>query len=73
MDEMKINLGSKLMRNLVAKLLSKTIYKKTGDKVDIKFNELKASMVNGEAYMSTSIEAKMNGEEFSRILTNIDL
>lgn len=41
MDEMKI--GSKFMKTLVAKLVKRTVKKKTGYDVDIQLNEFTAS------------------------------
>lgn len=73
MDEMKLNLISKFMRNIVAKLLSKTIYKKTGCKVDIQLNELKVSVIDGDAFVSTSVEARLDSHEFTKIMKSIDL
>lgn len=73
MDEMKLKLSTKFMRNIVAKLISKMIYKKTGCKVDIQLNELDISVIDGETYISTSIEAKVNSNEFVKIMKNIGL
>lgn len=73
MDEMKLNLSSKFMRNIVAKLLSKTIYKKTGCKVDIQLNELKVSVIDGDTFVSTSVEARLDNHEFAKIIKSIDL
>lgn len=72
MDEMKINLSSKFMRNIVAKLLSKMIYQKTGYKVNIQLNELNARVVDGEAYVSTSVEARLDSHEFTKIMKAIE-
>ena len=73
MDEMRINLSSKFMRNLAAKLLSKAIYKKTGCKVDIQLNEFNVSVVNGDAYVSTNVEARLDSHEFNKIMKSIEL
>lgn len=73
MDEMKLKLSTKFMRNIVAKLISKMIYKKTGYKVDIQLNELDINVIDGETHISTSIEAKVNSNEFVKIMKNIGL
>lgn len=72
MDEMKLKLSTKFMRNLVAKLLSKMIYQKTGCRVDIQLNELNISVIDGDAYVSTSVEARLNSHEFTRIMKAIE-
>ena len=73
MDEMKLKLSTKFMRNIVAKLIVKMIYKKTGYKVNIQLNELDINVVDGEAYIFTSVEAKINSNEFVKIVKNIGL
>lgn len=73
MDEMKLKLSTKFMRNFIAKLISKTIYKKFGYKVDIQINDLAISIINGETKVSTNVEMSMNGEEFTKIVKNVGL
>lgn len=72
MDEMKLKLSTKFMRNVVSKIITKIIYKKTGYKVDIQLNELDINVIDGETYISTSVEAKLNSDEFIRIMKSID-
>lgn len=73
MDEMKLKLSTKFMRNIVAKLLTKMIYKKTGYKVDIQLNELDINIIDGETHISTSIEAKLSSNEFMKIMKTVGL
>lgn len=73
MDEMKLKLSTRFMRNFIAKLISKTIYKKYGYKVDILLNDLAVSIVDGETKISTNVEVKMNGDEFTRIIKKVGL
>jgi hypothetical protein len=73
MDEMKLKLSTRFMRNIAAKLIARTIYKKTGCKVDIHLNELDVYVVDGEARISTSVEAKLNSNEFMKLMKNIGL
>lgn len=73
MDEMKLKLSTKFMRNIAAKLIARAIYKKTGYKVNIQLNELDVNVVDGETYISTSIEARVNSNEFVKIMQNIGL
>lgn len=73
MDEMKLKLGSRFMRNMVSKLITKMIYKKTGYKVNIQLNDLDVWMIDGDTNVKLSLEAKMNSEEFNKVIKNIGL
>lgn len=73
MDEMKLTLRTKFMRNAVAKIIAKIVYKKTGYKVNIQLNELDINVIDGEAYISTSVEAKLSSDEFIKIMKSVDL
>ena len=68
MDEMKVKLSTKFMRNMVAKLISRAIYKKTGYKIDIQLNDLDVSIINGETSIKTNVEVKVDSQEFMNIL-----
>lgn len=72
MDEMKLKLSSKFMRNIVSKILSKMIYKKLGYKVNIQFNELNVDIVDGETKISANVEASFNSNEFKNIMKAIE-
>ena len=71
MDEMKLKLSTRFMRNIVAKLMAKMIYKKTGYKVDIYLNELDVNVIDGEAHICVNAEAKLNSNEFMKIMKSI--
>ena len=73
MDEMKLKLSTRFMRNIVAKLVAKMIYKKTGYKVDIHLNELDVSVIDGETHISVNAEAKLSSSEFMKIVKNVGL
>lgn len=72
MDEMKLKLTTKFMRGIVAKLIAKAIYKKTGCKVNIQLNDLDISVIDGETNISTNVEVKLNSNEFMKIMKSID-
>lgn len=71
MDEMKLKLSTRFMRNIVAKLVAKMIYKKTGYKVVIHLNELDVNVVDGETHISVNAEAKLSSDEFMKIMKAI--
>lgn len=71
MDELKMKLSTKFMRNIVSKLIAKAIYKKTGYNVDIQLNDLDISVVDGDANIGANIEIKINNEEFMKLMKSI--
>ena len=73
MDEMKVKLSTKFMRNLVSKLLAKAIYKKYGYKVNIQLNVLDISVIDGETKISTNVEVKLESQEFMKIVKSVGL
>lgn len=73
MDEMKVKLTTKFMRNMVAKLIAMAIRKKYGYKINIQLNDLDISVIDGETNISTNVEVKLNSQEFIKIVKNIGL
>lgn len=73
MDEMTLKLGTKIMRGIVAKLISMYIKKKYGCKVDIRFDELDIMMFNGSTTAKMNVEMKMDSEEFMKLIKTIGL
>lgn len=73
MDEMRVKLSTKFMRNIVSKLIAKTIYKKTGCKVDIQLNDLDVWVIDGDTTVKLNVEAKLGNEEFNKIVKSIGL
>lgn len=72
MDEMKLKLSTKFMRNMVSKLISRMIYKKFGYKVDIQLKELDVSIIDGETHMNTNVEIKLKSSEFTKIVKSLE-
>lgn len=68
MDELKLNLSTRIMRTIVTKILAKAIYKKTGYDVNIQINELKAEAFDGKVRVHIDVDADMNGEDLMDIL-----
>ena len=71
MDELKLRLNSRFMRNIISKLITKFIYKKLGYKINIQLNDLDVRVIDGEAHISTNVEAKVDSNEFMRIMKTI--
>lgn len=72
MDLLKIKLSTKFMKGLVAKIISKRIYKQLGYKVDIQLNDVQIDAIDGDVQIHLDVDGKMNKTEFSRIMERID-
>lgn len=72
MDLLKIKLSTKFMKGLVAKIISKRIYKQLGYKIDIQLNDVQIDVVDGDVQIHLDVDGKMNKTEFSRIMEHID-
>ena len=70
MDELKLKLGSKIMKGMVTSLLKKMIKSKTGCHVDIQLNDLDVSVKDGKAHIHIDIDGDMNNDEFTKLLKN---
>ena len=72
MDEMKVKLSSVFMKNVVAKLISKVIYKKFGYKINIQIEDLAISIIDGETDVNANVRVKVNNDEFKKIISDIN-
>ena len=73
MDELKLRLSTRFMRNMVAKLITRAIRKKYGYKVNIQLNDLDIRVIDGNTKVSTNVEVSFNNEEFMKIMNNLEL
>ena len=73
MDEMKVKLSTKFMRNLASKLIARAIYSKYGCKVNIQLNDLDISIIDGETKISTNVDVKLESREFMKIIKSVGL
>ena len=56
MDLLKIKLSTKFMKGLVAKIISKRIYKQLGYKIDIQLNDVQIDVVDGDVQIHLDVE-----------------
>lgn len=70
---MKIKLSTNFMRSIVSKLISMSINKKFGCKVDIQLNDLDIEFIDGETKVSTNVEVRMSNKEFMKIVKTAGL
>ena len=71
MDEMKLKLSSDFMKNFISKLISKSIYKKYGYKVNIQLNDLDVRIIDGETKVATNLELSLGKDEFVKLLNDV--
>ena len=73
MDEMKLNLGSRFMRRIASKLISKYLSKQIGSKVTLDLNTLNVSFDDGDTIIKTDLELRMNKHEFRKLMAKVDI
>ena len=73
MDEMNVKLSTKIMRSMVAKLISKALFNKTGYKVDIQLNEIELKTYDGKVHLHMNVNAESESDEFLQIIKSIGL
>ena len=73
MDEMKLNLGSKFMRKVASKLISKYLSKTLGYKVRIDLNKLNVNCDDGDTSIKTDLELRMDKHESKKLISKVDV
>jgi hypothetical protein len=68
MDELKLKLSTKFMKNIVASLIQKAILKKVGHEVLVDIEEIDIQMKDGKVQLHTTVDAEVSTEEFMRII-----
>ena len=71
MDEMKI--GSKFTTGILSKLIALLIQKKFGYDVELKMNEINATIIDGKTHIHLDIDAELEKDELIKILKSIGL
>ena len=64
MDEMKIKLSTRWMKEIITKLISKA---KLGYKIDIRINEIEVRTSDGRIQIHADVDAETDKREFIRI------
>lgn len=73
MDELKLVISTRFMRNLITKILAKAIRKKTGYQMDIQINAIEAETYDGKVRIHMDVDAEMNGEDLMDALKTAGL
>lgn len=72
LDEMKLKLSTKFMKSLVAKMISKAIFKKFEFKPELQINELNVELINNKVYLHVNADATVDDKSFMKISQIID-
>ena len=73
MDELKLKLSTNFMKGMIAKVISKAIFKKVGVKPDIQLNEIEVEMKDGKLRVHISMDGEMDEKSFLKALNLVDL
>ena len=71
MDEVKIK--TKLMKNILSRLISTLIRKKTGYKVKVQLNDIDVVINDSTAHIHLDVDGDINIDEFKKISQIIGL
>ena len=67
MDEMKIKLSTRFMRNIASKIITKAIYKQTGFKPKIQLNEIAVEMSDVKIYFHVDADGELDEKALLKI------
>ena len=68
-----MKIGSKFTTGIISKLVSMVIRKKFGYDVQLKLNEVTATVNDGKTHVHLDVDAELTKEELNKILTSIGL
>lgn len=71
MDEMKI--VSRFTNGIISKLAKMVIKNKLGYDVDIEFNQIKMTVVDGKTHIHLDVDAELSKEELGKILKSVGI
>ena len=72
MDLFKLNLGSKLMKKIAAKLIVKFIKKHFEVNPELDLDQLEIKYVDGDAVLRTSLELRVDKKEVKKLLRKLE-
>ena len=68
-----MKIGSKFTTGIISKLVSMVIRKKFGYDVQLKLNEVTATVNDGKTHVHLDVDAELTKEELNKILASISL
>ncbi len=73
MDELKLRLSTKFMKGMIAKFISKAIFKKVGVNPGIQLNEIEVEMKDGKMRIHISMDGEIDEKSLVKALQLVDL
>ena len=68
-----MKIGSKFTTGIISKLVSMVIRKKFGYDVQLRLNEVTATVNDGKTHVHLDVDAELTKEELNKILASIGL
>lgn len=68
-----MKIGSKFTTGIISKLVSMVIRKKFGYDMELKLNEVNATVTDGKTHVHLDVDAELSKEELMKILASIGL
>lgn len=68
-----MKIGSKFTTNIISKLIAMVIRKKFGYEVELKLNEVNATVIDGKTHVHLDVDAELDKEELIKIIKSIGL
>lgn len=73
MDELKLNLTTNFMKNMIAKIAAKAIRKKLGCDIDILVNKVSVTAVDGKIHVHADVDAETTNENLMKLIKKVGL
>lgn len=73
MDEMKLKLGSNLMKGIISKIITNFIVKKLGYKIDVKIEGFDAELDGCDVKINANISANMKYSELTKLISGLEI
>lgn len=73
MDELKLNLTTKFMRGIIAKVIAKQIQKKLGCRIDILINQVSITANEGKILIHADVDAETTNEDLLKMIKTVGL
>ena len=73
MDELKLNITTAFMKNLIAKMIAKMIQKKLGYSLDILLNQIKIKAADGKIRIHIDADAVTTNDDLLKMIKGAGL
>ncbi len=69
----KLEIGSKIVKGVISKLIKMAVKKKFGYEVDVRIEELNAVIIDGKAHIHLNADAQMSKDELMKAIKTAGL